>query len=158
MFHRPPLFERRILFVVPSDRFDEAQFYQTWSLLSERGAWLTAAGESPTGVAVGGDGNTVRLAERLDALVDVPFDAVVLIDATGSGSALEEPAAGLFREFARRGGVIAAFERSGPVLQWAGVVPDVLVKADGEARLAALLEKRLAGGAVAAEPVPASEG
>lgn len=72
------LYGRRILFVVPPARFDEAAFYQAWTLLSEEGAWLVASAASPTGFAVGEDGARERVADPA-TLSARDFDAIVLV-------------------------------------------------------------------------------
>ena len=71
---------RRILFVVPPARFDEAEFYQTWQLLAEEGAWLTTAAETPTGIAAGENGASERIALQLDRVDARDFDGVVVIE------------------------------------------------------------------------------
>jgi hypothetical protein len=94
---------RRILFVVPPARFDEAAFYQTWTLLAEEGAWLAAAAASPTGFAVGEEGARERVADPA-TLSARDFDAIVLV----GGQTPAGPAAKALLSRASAAGVLIA--------------------------------------------------
>src|SRR5256885_16605513 len=94
---------RRILFLVPASGFDEAALWQSWQLLAEEGAWLTSAGDSPTGWAIGAEGARERLAAPLSALRGSDFDAIGLV---GCEDGPCDEARRLVREAAEAGPVI----------------------------------------------------
>ena len=147
---------RRILFVVPAAGFDEAALWQSWQLLAESGAWLTSAGDSPTGWAVGADGARERLAAPLAALRGDDFDAIVLV---GCDDGPCDEARRLVREAAGAGAVIAALGGGARVAEEAGVEPDVTGRAGaGLARFVAELSvavgRRPARTSVAPEAQP----
>ena len=117
---KPLLQGRRILFVVPPARFDEGEFYQSWQLLSEEGAWLTAASDSPTGIAAGETGASVRTVDlaRLDPR---SFDAVLLLE---GGENVADSVARARRFIAgalARDRTVAAFGKTGAELHAAGI-------------------------------------
>ena len=134
--------DRRILFVLPPKRFDEGQFYQSWQLLAEEGAWLTAASDAETGRAIGESGAAVRTLD-LASISAAEFDGVLIVD-----SAEEEVAVALDRS-ARIAGealagsrTLAAFGRIGAELHAAGL-PVVRAKKNGLARFIAELAVRI---------------
>lgn len=82
----PDLSGKRILFAVPPARFDEAQLYQTWQILSEMNAWLTLGCDSPTGVAVGEHGSVERISRALAEADPSRFDAVIVVSGDWGGA------------------------------------------------------------------------
>lgn len=112
--------DRRILFVVPSARFDEAQFYQSWQLLSEEGAWLVAASDAPTGVAAGESGAVARTL-RFSSVKPANFDAIVLLEGAEPASETVTSALGIVTAALAAGRVIAAFGKVGAELHSAGL-------------------------------------
>lgn len=146
---------KRILFVVPTSGFDEAALWQSWQLLAEDGAWLTSAGESATGWAVGADGGRERLAAPLSALRGNDFDAIVLL---GCDPGPCEEARRLLREAERAGVVIAVFGPGERIAEEAGVSATVAGRVGGLARFIAELgiavAKRPSAGAGTLDAVP----
>lgn len=112
---------RRILFVVPPTRFDEAEFYQTWQLLAEEGAWLTTAAETPTGIAAGENGASERIALRLEKVEARDFDGVVLIEGGEGPDAVLDRAQRAVATAVAAGIPVAAFGKLGDALVDAGV-------------------------------------
>lgn len=112
--------DRRILFVVPSARFDEGQFYQSWQLLSEEGAWLVAASDTTTGVASGESGNVASM-RKLSSMNPANFDAIVLLEGREDAGETVARAMGVITGALAAGRVIAAFGRVGGELHAAGV-------------------------------------
>lgn len=112
---------RRILFVVPRTRFDEGQFYQSWQLLAEEGAWLCAASDSETGRAIGEEsGASIRTLDL--AVVDAEdFDALVLVEGDEEVTASLERASRAIAEAVAASRTIGAFGRVGAELHAAGL-------------------------------------
>ena len=133
---------RRILFVVPPSRFDEGEFYQTWQLLAEEGAWLVVASCSATGVAAGESGASVRT-RRLERLAMRDYDALVLVE--GAAEPAEELARSgrLVATAVAAGRTVGAFGRLGAELSAAGL-PVVQCARGGLARFVAELAVRIA--------------
>lgn len=135
------LHDRRILFVVPSARFDEGQFYQSWQLLSEEGAWLVAASDAPTGVAAGESG-TVAHTVKLSSVKPADFDAVVLLEGREEPADSVARAASVIGAALKAGRTIAAFGKVGGELHAAGV--PVVRAGDSLSRFLAELSVRVA--------------
>lgn len=112
--------DRRILLVLPPARFDEAQFYQSWQLLSEEGAWLVAASDAPTGVAAGENGNVVRT-RRLSNILPERFDALLLLEGNEAAAHTVARAYRLVTTALALGRAVAAFGRVGAALHAAGL-------------------------------------
>lgn len=117
---KPLLKGRRILFVVPPARFDEGQFYQSWQLLSEEGAWLTAASDSPTGIAAGESGASVRTV-YLPRLDSDGFDAIVLLEGSEDAIDTVSRARRFITGALAAGRAVAAFGKTGAELLSAGL-------------------------------------
>ena len=133
---------RRILFVVPASGFREDALWQSWQLLAEQGAWLTSAGDSPTGWAVGVDGARERLAAPLSALRGGDFDAIVLLGCDDGPCA---EARRLVREASEQGSLVAAIGDGRRIADEAGVEPSVVCRAPaGFARFIAELSFAIA--------------
>lgn len=117
---KPLLNGRRILFVVPPARFDEGEFYQSWQLLSEEGAWLGAASDSPTGVAIGESGAPVRTA-MLDEIDPASWDAILLIDGKEEPGETVSRAGRLIAGALALDRTIAGFGKAGGELHASGI-------------------------------------
>lgn len=114
------LHDRRILFVVPQARFDEAQFYQSWQLLSEEGAWLVAASDAPTGVASGESGAVARTL-RLAQVKPANYDAIILLEGKEDAAETVASAVGVITAALGAGRTVAAFGKVGGELHAAGL-------------------------------------
>lgn len=139
-----PLLEgRRILLVVPPSRFDERQFYQSWQLLSEEGAWLVAASDSPTGIAAGETGTSVEV-QPLDEVDPRSFDAVLVVEGGQDVRETLERAGRVLATMIATGRVVAAFGQLGEELRAAGlpVVDDAARISRFIAELAAAVARR----------------
>lgn len=117
---KPLLHGRRILFVVPPARFDEREFYQSWQLLSEEGAWLGTASDSPTGVAIGETGAPVRTA-KLAEVDATAWDAIVLVDGAEDPAESVARAGRLIARCLDLGRAVGAFGAVGGELHAAGL-------------------------------------
>lgn len=111
--HTGALTGRRILFVLPPSRFDEAQFYQAFQMLTEEGAWISVATESDTGMAVGEAGARERATAQISDIRARDYDAVLLVGAAGGDGLVRcEALPGLLKRASKRGTVIAAFDEA----------------------------------------------
>ena len=117
---KPLLHGRRILFVVPPARFDEGEFYQSWQLLTEEGAWLGAASDSPTGVAIGESGAPVRTA-NLDEVDATQWDAVVIVDGEEDAGETVSRSGHLIARSLDLGRTIAGFGKAGGEMHANGI-------------------------------------
>jgi hypothetical protein len=111
---------RRILFVVPPARFDESEFYQSWQLLSEEGAWLVAASDAETGVAIGESGAPVRTL-RLCELDAKDFDGVILLDGEEDADEMLARAGRFVASALAAGRTVGAFGKIGGELHALGL-------------------------------------
>ena len=109
----PTLEGRRLLVIVPPARFDEAVFYQTWQLLSDEGAWLMLASDSPTGIAVGEDGNLAHIATQVASAPLSDFDGIVVIGGPDADAGLSKVAG--FHQL-----IVTAKDRGTPIGALAG--------------------------------------
>lgn len=111
--HTGALTGRRILFVLPPSRFDEAEFYQAFQMLTEEGAWISVATESETGIAVGESGARERATAQISDIKARDYDAVLLVGgAKGDGLVQCAALPDLLYRASRRGTVIAAFREA----------------------------------------------
>lgn len=111
---------RRVLFVLPPTRFDEGQFYQSWQLLAEEGAWLAAASDSTTGRAIGESGASVRTLD-LEALDFAVFDALVMVEGEEEVIRSLERSGRAISVAVAASRTVAAFGRIGAELHAAGL-------------------------------------
>ena len=117
---KPLLNGRRILFVVPPARFDEGEFYQSWQLLSEEGAWLGVASDSPTGVAIGESGAPVHTSMLAD--VDAAaWDAILIVDGKEEPGETVSRAGRLIARATELDRTIAGFGKAGGELHASGI-------------------------------------
>lgn len=106
--------------MVPPARFDESEFYQSWQLLSEEGAWLAAASDAETGVAIGESGAPVRTL-RLPELDPKEFDAVVVFDGEEDASETVGRTGRFVAGALAAGRTVGAFGKVGGELHAAGL-------------------------------------
>lgn len=146
---------RRILFVIPPARFDESEFYQSWQLLSEEGAWLAAASDAETGIAIGESGAPVRTL-HLSELHPQEFDAVLLLDGEEDASATVARAGRFAAGALAAGRTVGAFGKVGGELHAVGL--PVLRNGRHLSRFLAELAVRVSHQPEIAVPVPEPAG